>query len=175
MPFQYSLHIESSNGTLEHREFLADERFDPRRALAIKMLEDLPKEGSIIAFNQSFEITRIKELAATYDDLKEALLSLIPRFIDLIDPFRSLAYYHPDFNGSFSIKSILPALLPNDPELSYKSLGIQNGGMAMETYADLMYMEPDLRDQKRQELLEYCHLDTLAMVKILGRLKSIRS
>jgi hypothetical protein len=175
MPFQYSLHIESSNGTLEHREFLADERFDPRRALAIKMLEDLPKEGSIIAFNQSFEITRIKELAATYDDLKEALLSLIPRFIDLIDPFRSLAYYHPDFNGSFSIKSILPALFPNDPELSYKSLGIQNGGMAMETYADLMYMEPDLRDQKRQELLEYCHLDTLAMVKILGRLKSIRS
>ena len=173
MPFQYSLHIESSDGTLEHKEFLADERFDPRRALALKMLEDLPKQGSIIAFNQSFEITRIKELAATFDDLKEALLSLIPRFIDLIDPFRSLAYYHPDFNGSFSIKSILPAMFPNDPELSYKSLGIQNGGMAMETYAALMYMEPNLRDQKRQELLEYCHLDTLAMVKILGHLKTL--
>jgi hypothetical protein len=121
-------------------------------------------------FSASFD-TRIKELAATYNDLKESLLSLIPRFIDLIDPFRSLAYYHPDFNGSFSIKSILPALFPNDPELSYKSLGIQNGGMAMETYAALMYMESDLRDQKRQELLEYCHLDTLAMVKILGKLK----
>lgn len=173
MPFQYSLHIEQLDGSLEHREFLADERYDPRRELAKRMLQDIPQSGSIIAFNQSFEITRIKELAEMFSDLKESLLALIPRFIDLIDPFRSLAYYHPDFNGSFSIKSVLPAMFPNDKELSYKSLGVQNGGMAMETYAALLYMEPELKAQKRQELLEYCHLDTLAMVKIVGMLKDI--
>lgn len=173
MPFQYSLHIEQIDGRLEHKEFLADERYDPRRELAERMLQDLPQSGSIIAFNQSFEITRIRELAEMFNDLREPLLALVPRFIDLIDPFRSLAYYHPDFNGSFSIKSILPAMFPDDKELSYKTLGIQNGGMAMETYAALLYMEPELRAQKRQELLEYCHLDTLAMVKILGKLKEI--
>lgn len=173
MPFQYSLHIEQIDGRLEHKEFLADERYDPRRELAQRMLQDLPQSGSIIAFNQSFEITRIRELAEMFNDLREPLLALIPRFIDLIDPFRSLAYYHPDFNGSFSIKSVLPAMFPEDKELSYKTLGIQNGGMAMETYAALSYMEPALRAQKRQELLKYCHLDTLAMVKILGKLKEI--
>jgi hypothetical protein len=173
MPFQYSLHIEQVNGDLAHKEFLAYEHYDPRRALAKKMLEDIPEAGSIVAFNQSFEITRIKELAEMFSDLREPLLTLIPRFIDLIDPFRSLAYYHPDFNGSFSIKSVLPAMFPNDCEVSYKSLGIQNGGMAMETYAALLYMAPELRAQKRQELLEYCHLDTLAMVKILWKLKEM--
>ena len=173
MPFQYSLHIEQVNEDLEHKEFLADERYDPRRELAQAMLQDLPKSGSIIAFNQSFEITRIRELAEMFSDLREALLALVPRFVDLIDPFRSLAYYHPDFNGSFSIKSVLPAMFPNDEELSYKKLGIQNGGMAMETYAALLYMAPELRAQKRQELLEYCYLDTLAMVKIVGKLRDI--
>jgi CRISPR/Cas system-associated exonuclease Cas4 (RecB family) len=173
MPFQYSLHIEQLNGDLEHKEFLADEHYDPRRALAEKMLEDIPEAGSIIAFNQSFEITRIKELAEMFIDLREPLLALIPRFIDLIDPFRSLAYYHPDFNGSFSIKSVLPAMFPDNNDLSYKKLGIQNGGMAMETYAALLYMAPELRAQKRQELLDYCHLDTLAMVKILEKLKGM--
>lgn len=170
MPFQYSLHIEHTDGTLEHREFLADECCDPRRTLAERMLDDIPKLGSIIAFNQSFEITRIKELSDSFSDIREPLLALIPRFIDLIDPFRSLAYYHPDFNGSFSIKSVLPAMFPEDEQLSYKKLGIQNGGMAMETYAALMYMDPEIRAQKRKELLEYCHLDTFAMVKILGKL-----
>jgi hypothetical protein len=60
MPFQYSLHIESLERKLEHKEFLADERYDPRRELAERMLQDIPESGSIIAFNQSFEITRIK-------------------------------------------------------------------------------------------------------------------
>lgn len=173
MPFQYSLHIEQADGHLEHREFLADEQYDPRRPLAERMLQDIPQSGSIIAFNQSFEITRIKELAEMFTDLREPLLAMIPRFIDLIEPFRSLAYYHPDFNGSFSIKSVLPAMFPDNDDLSYKKLGIQNGGMAMETYAALLYMELELRAQKRQELLEYCHLDTLAMVKILHKLKGI--
>lgn len=172
MPFQYSLHIEAQNGELQHKEFLADEHHDPRRFIVESMLRDLPSSGSIMSFNQSFEISRIKELAGAIPEYHDALLALIPRFVDLIEPFRKLAFYHPDFHGSFSIKAILPAMFPNDPELDYKQLGIQNGGMAMDTFAAL----PRLRDQTervkiRQELLAYCRLDTLAMVRVYQKLR----
>ena len=171
IPFQYSLHVMEKGGTLMHKEYLADEHSDPRRELAECMLEDLPKSGSIMAFNQSFEISRIKELATLFPDLREALLTLVPRFVDLIVPFRKLGYYHPDFNGSFSIKSILPALFPNDPELDYKQLGIQDGGMAMDTFANLhLLKDQSQRETIRHDLLAYCRLDTLAMVRIWQKL-----
>ncbi len=70
--------------------------------------------------------------------IKKQILSLTQRFVDLIIPFRNLGYYHKDFNGSFSIKSVLPAMFPNNPELNYHNLGsIQNGGDAMDTFASL--------------------------------------
>ena len=127
-----------------------------------------------MAYNQSFEIGRINELAELYPDLKNELTALENRFIDLIVPFRNLGYYHPDFNGSFSIKSILPALFPNDPELDYKQLDIQDGGMAMDTFANLYLLkDAQQRDEIRKQLLAYCHLDTLAMVKIWEKLKKL--
>ena len=172
IPFQYSLHVMDNEGALIHKEYLADEHEDPRRELAECMLEDLPESGSIMAFNQSFEISRIKELATLFPDLSEALLALVPRFVDLIVPFRKLGYYHPDFNGSFSIKSVLPALFPNDPELDYKQLGIQDGGMAMDTFANLhLLKDQSQRETIRQDLLAYCRLDTLAMVRIWQKLE----
>lgn len=172
IPFQYSLHVMDNEGALIHKEYLADEHEDPRRELAECMLEDLPESGSIMAFNQSFEISRIKELATLFPDLREALLALVPRFVDLIVPFRKLGYYHPDFNGSFSIKSVLPALFPNDPELDYKQLGIQDGGMAMDTFANLhLLKDQSQRETIRQDLLAYCRLDTLAMVRIWQKLE----
>jgi hypothetical protein len=172
IPFQYSLHILHHSQTLEHQEFLGSEHCDPRRDLCERMLEDLPAKGSIVAYNQSFEISRIKGLAKLYPDLKESLMALIPRFVDLIVPFRNGAYYHPDFNGSFSIKSVLPALFPNDDELDYKKLTISHGGMAMDTFANLPNLK-DLsqRDKVRHDLLAYCRLDTLAMVRIYEKLK----
>jgi len=172
IPFQYSLHVMEEEGGLIHREYLADEQSDPRRELAERMLHDLPVSGSIMAFNQSFEISRIKELAALFPDLCEALLALVSRFVDLIVPFRKLGYYHPDFNGSFSIKSVLPALFPNDPELDYKQLGIQDGGMAMDTFANLhLLKDQSQREAIRRDLLAYCRLDTLAMVRIWQKLE----
>ena len=171
MPFQYSLHILHENGELEHKEYLGNEHIDPRPGLVVQMLEDLGEQGSIVAFNQSFEISRIKELAKDFDEYSDRLLELIPRFKDLIEPFRNLGYYHPDMNGSFSIKSVLPALFPNDPELDYKQLEIQNGGMAMDTFANLHRLkDPSQRDRIRQALLAYCRLDTLAMVRIYQKL-----
>lgn len=174
IPFQYSLHVLTATGDLLHAEYLADEQIDPRRELAERMLQDLPQTGSIMAFNQSFEISRIKELATLFADLHDDLLALVPRFVDLIVPFRKLGYYHPDFNGSFSIKSVLPAMCPNDAELDYKQLGIQNGAMAMDTFANLhLLKDAEQRQQIRQDLLAYCRLDTLAMVRIWQQLEAL--
>ena len=101
-------------------------------------------------------------------------MSLTKRFVDLLVPFQKLGYYHPDFNGSFSIKSVLPALFPDEPELDYKKLGIQNGGMAMDTFANLhLLKDKSQREEIRNDLLAYCHLDTLAMVRIWEKLKTI--
>ena len=175
IPFQYSLHILHEDGTLEHKEFLGDENSDPRDALINQMLKDITLNGSIMAYNQAFEITRIKELANYNIEKKDELLALVDRFVDLIVPFRGRGYYHPNFNGSFSIKSVLPAMFPNNDELNYKKLGsIQNGGDAMDTFANLYLLkEKSKRDEIRKDLLAYCHLDTLAMVRIFEKLKEI--
>lgn len=172
IPFQYSLHILHEDGTLEHKAFLGDENEDPREPLVKQMLTDITPTGSIIAYNQSFEIGRIKDLALFAPQYAKALLALNDRFSDLIVPFREKGYYHPDFNGSFSIKAVLPALFPDDPELDYKKLGsVQNGGDAMDTFARLhLLKDQSMREQIRQDLLDYCRLDTLAMVKIWEKL-----
>lgn len=174
IPFQYSLHILYEDGWLEHKEFLGDENIDPRKALLEKMLTDITVTGSIVAYNQAFEIARLKELATYSPDKEEEIVELIKRFADLIEPFRKRGYYHPDFNGSFSIKSVLPALFPDTEELNYKNLAIQNGGMAMDTFANLYLLkDPNQLAIIKEDLLAYCRLDTLAMVKIFQRLREI--
>jgi hypothetical protein len=175
IPFQYSLHILHEDGTMEHKEFLGDENSDPRGALIEQMLNDLTATGSIVAYNQSFEISRIKELAKFDESREDELLALNERFVDLIVPFRGRGYYHPDFNGSFSIKSVLPAMFPNDDELDYKKLGtIQNGGDAMDTFANLHLLKDKSKlESIKRDLLAYCRLDTLAMVRIWEKLYSI--
>ena len=174
MPFQYSLHVLHETGELEHKEFLADEAEDPRLGLTQQLLDDLTDQGTIFAFHQSFEIGVIKGLAKHIDQYAEPLRSLIGRFKDLELPFNKLMYYHPDFHGSFSIKSVLPALFPNDPELDYKSLDIQSGDVAMNVFPRLQEVtDPDEKESIRKALLAYCRLDTLAMVKIWERLRSL--
>ncbi len=175
IPFQYSLHILHQDGTLEHKEFLGDESSDPRPALIKQMLDDITSTGNIVAYNQSFEIGRIKDLAAFAPKYEKELLALNERFVDLIMPFRGRGYYHPNFNGSFSIKSVLPAMFPNDNELDYKKLGsVQNGGDAMDTFANLhLLKDKSKRDEIRKDLLAYCRLDTLAMVRIFKKLHNI--
>jgi len=175
MPFQYSLHILHDDGTLEHKEFLGDENSDPRRPLSEQMLKDITQTGSIIAFNQSFEITQIKNLALVCSDISDELLALNERFIDLAHPFQYKHYYHPKFNGKYSIKVVLPTLFPNDDELDYKKLGsIQNGGDAMDTFANLYLLKDKSKlAEIKKDLLAYCRLDTLAMVRIWGKLHEV--
>jgi len=172
MPFQYSLHILHEDGTLEHKEFLADENEEPRLPLINQMLNDITPKGSIIAYNQSFEITQIKNLASFNPEKSEELLALNERFIDLAHPFQHKHYYHPKFKGKYSIKVVLPTLFPDNDELDYKKLGsIQNGGDAMDTFASLHLLKDKSKvDEIRNDLLAYCHLDTLAMVRIWEKL-----
>jgi len=173
MPFQYSLHILHEDGTLEHKEFLGDENSDPRLPLAKQMLHDITSTGSIVAYSQGFEKGKIRNLAELFEDMREDLLALNERFVDIAHPFQYKHYYHPKFNGKYSIKIVLPTLFPNDDELDYKKLGsIQNGGDAMDTFANLHLLKDKTQiDEIKKDLLAYCHLDTLAMVRILKKLE----
>ncbi len=173
MPFQYSLHILHEDGTLEHKEFLGDENSDPRLPLAKQMLQDITSTGSIIAYSQGFEKGKIRGLADLFEDMRENLLALNERFVDIAHPFQYKYYYHPKFNGKYSIKIVLPTLFPDDDELDYKKLGsIQNGGDAMDTFANLYLIKDKTKiDEIKKDLLAYCHLDTLAMVRIWENLK----
>jgi hypothetical protein len=174
IPFQYSLHVLHENGGLEHREFLADETEDPRLRLTQQLLDEVTAGGTIFAFHQSFEFAVIRSLANHFDQYSVQLVALIDRLMDIEIPFKNLMYYHPDLHGSFSIKAVLPALFPGDPELDYKKLEIQSGDVAMDFFPHLHEVDdPDEKESIRKSLLAYCRLDTLAMVKIWGKLKGI--
>ena len=168
IPFQYSLHyIEEEGGELKHKEFLAESGTDPRRAIAAQLCADIPMNVCVTAYNKSFECTRIRELAETYPDLSEHLLNIRDNIVDLLDPFQSGWYYNRAMKGSFSIKSVLPAIFPDDPNLNYHNLeGVHNGGEAMTIFPKIKDMSPEEQQKARHNLLKYCELDTYAMVKV---------
>ena len=173
IPFQYSLHwIEAEGGKLKHTEFLAESGTDPRRAVAEALCRDIPADACVTAFNKAFECTRLKELAAAFPDLADHLLAIEGNVADLLIPFQKGWYYRREMGGSFSIKSVLPAICPGDPELDYHALeGVHNGSEAMSVFPQIQYMEPAEQERARKNLLAYCRLDTLAMVKVWEELR----
>ena len=175
IPFQYSLHyIEKEGGELKHKEFLAESGKDPRRALAERLCEDIPRNVCVTAYNKAFECTRIKELAEAFPDLADHLLNIESNIKDLLVPFQSGYYYNKAMGGSFSIKSVLPAIFPDDPELNYKNLDqIHNGGEAMSIFPKIKDMPKEEQETTRKNLLKYCELDTYAMVKIWEELRRV--
>ena len=168
IPFQYSLHyIEEEGGELKHKEFLAESGEDPRRAIAERLCEDIPMNVCVTAYYKSFECTRLKELADTFPNLAEHLLNISNNVVDLLVPFQSGWYYNRTMGGSFSIKSVLPAIFPNDPSLNYHNLeGVHNGSEAMTIFPKIKDMSPEDQKITRHNLLKYCELDTYAMVKV---------
>ena len=174
IPFQYSLHIESREGDLEHKEFLAKEGTDPRRELAERLVNDIPKNVCVLAYSMSFEKGVIEKLAKQYEDLSEHLLNIRSNIHDLMIPFSKQNYYVEAMQGSYSIKNVLPALFPDDPELDYHNLeGIHHGGEASAAFANMTKLSPDEIEKTRQNLLKYCGLDTYAMVKVLEKLRNV--
>jgi hypothetical protein len=170
--FQYSLHIlDEENEHLLHKEFLAEVNRDPRISFIEKLIMDLGDKGEIVVYNKAFEITRLKEIARDFPEYKTHIHSIIDRVVDLMAPFARKQYYTPEMKGSYSIKSVLPALVQ---EISYENLGINKGDMASLAFESL-YIESDITiiEKIRRDLLEYCKMDTLAMVEILKVLQKI--
>ena len=177
LPFQYSLHIirDEDAKTIEHKEFLAqiDDK-DFLRHFAQSMIKDIPDNGSVIIYNNSFEPSRNRELARMFPDLADELNRINSQIVDFLVPFRRRDYYMKEFEGSYSIKKVLPALYPDDSELDYHSLPVvHNGEEASDTFLSLKGKSKEEQETLRNGLLVYCKLDTLAMVKICEKFKEI--
>jgi len=188
IPFQYSMHIQTSSevarwrgsenknlridekgSDLSHYEFLGAPPADPRPEFIESLLARLGTSGSIIVWNQAFENTRLREIARDFPEYAARIDCLFARVADLMVPFRRKHLCTPEMNGSYSLKAVMPALIP---DLSYAGLEIQEGGTASMTYESLYRDEdPESQQVKRENLLEYCKMDTLSMVRILELLK----
>lgn len=170
IPVQYSLHICASSGKIiRHLEYLADPGQDCRRELAEKLVKDLEGEGSIITYS-SFEKTTITYLTGLLPDLSNELQSLIDRIVDLEKFVKCVD--HPEFCGRTSIKIVLPVLVP---DLTYEGLEISNGDTALITFAMMAQGKMNVVEieKKRKALLEYCKMDTMAMVRLHEKLHSL--
>jgi hypothetical protein len=167
-PVQYSLHVLDENGDLEHFEYLAESLEKPQKLIE-SMKKYIESKGTLVSWYASFEKTRNKEMAELYPEHKEFLLQINDRTFDLMDIFKK-DYVDAKFLGSQSIKKVQPVLVP---DLSYKALDVQNGTMAVDSAERLYDMtNPDEIKKLRTAMLEYCKLDTLAMVKIYEVLKN---
>lgn len=174
IPSQYSLHIiDSPDAELRHKEYLHRDNSDPSLPIAQHLIEDIGDRGSIITWNMGFEKSCNVTLGTINPAFADAMAAINERIVDLMIPFkpRNGWYSDPRFEGSASIKKVLPVVVPS---LSYKTLGIQNGGAAQSLWMQAVLDES--RPNKEvilEDLLKYCSLDTLAMVEIYNVLKKI--
>lgn len=164
IPFQFSVHKVSQAGKLEHCSFLDLSGEDPSARFAEALIAACGERGPVFAYNAAFEKARIKELAERFPRLRRPLLAIVARVVDLL-PVAQERYYHPNQQGSWSIKYVLPAI----SDLSYEALdGIQDGGSAMTAFQDAI--APATSQMRKQQieaqLLAYCKLDTYGLVKI---------
>lgn len=169
---QYSIHkISGTDGDEAHYEFLADHTKDDRKALAEKLITDIGNSGSVIVYHAAAEKKYIKNLANAVPELADELLTIIDRIVDL-EVIINKSYYHPAFHGSYSIKVVLPVLVP---EMSYKNLVIGDGQSANIIFAELARGKYSTTESGvlRKELLTYCKQDTLAMVEIHKKLADL--
>ena len=168
IPVQWSNHIELQSGEIIHHEFLHGEATEPRRQWAERLLESLGAQGTIVVYS-SYEEAMMRQVAEAFPELRKAFSSVIKRLWDLY-PVIKEHYYHPAFQGSYSIKSVLPVMVP---ELSYRDLQIQEGAQAASEYYRMVFIEEDWIEQARikDALLQYCARDTMAMVRLRRALK----
>ncbi len=171
VPFQYSLHIMQEDGSIEHREFLiTDPKGDITRPLVKRMKEDINPKGTVIAWYSSYEKQRNTKLAELHPDYAYFLEEINEKMFDLMRIFSKNYYVDPAFKGSSSIKKVLPVIVP---ELTYKNLHISKGDQASERWERMISIDTpkEEKEQIKNDLLEYCKLDTWAMVKIYEFLK----
>ena len=172
VPFQYSLHrIDAEGGEPRHFEYLAQPGVDPRGEIAEKLLSEIPFGACVIAYNMGFEKRVLRELGESIPTLRKRLNDVIAGTIDLMEPFKRRDIYHWRMNGSYSLKSVLPALVP---EMTYEGLEISDGAMASEAYFTMETIaDPAELSRLRKELLEYCKQDTLGLVRLLEKMRAM--
>ena len=171
---QYSLHILNIDGKVEHREFLHYDNTTPIHIVSQRLRGDIGDEGSVVVWNRSFEGKCHKDLAEANPNLESFLLGLNDRIFDLMVMFKKQYYLHDDFRGKSSIKDVLPVMCP---ELSYSDLEISNGSLACMKYEEAIFgnIAEDEKKAILDGLLEYCKLDTWAMVRIFQELGNMVS
>lgn len=165
VPFQYSLHRVEADGAMHHDAFLDVSGADPTRALAESLIAAMGRDGTVFAYNAGFEGRVLRELGQRFPDLAPALTAIAERIVDLL-PVAKAHFYDPSQHGSWSLKAVLPAACP---ELSYEALdGVADGMMAGEAFREAIApgTTAERRAELERQLLDYCHLDTLAMVRL---------
>ena len=167
IPFQFSLHVQSKRGDdLKHIEFLHTGTNDPRPAFLEALVKACRKRGSVVVYNKPFESGVNNKLALRFPAYAADLSKINARMVDLLIPFSRRHLYHPQMEGSASLKSVLPAFVP---DLTYEGLAIDNGEIASITYSRCIrgLVPEDEKQQIFEDLREYCKLDTLAEVKLV--------
>ena len=165
LPFQFSVHRLSRNGRLAHDAFVDLSGGDPSQAFTEALVAACGDVGPVFVYNAGFETSCLRSLAQRLPGLAPALLAISARVVDL-HPVAANRYYHPRQQGSWSIKEVLPAVAP---DLAYEQLdGVRNGGMAMEAYREAIAPATSAQSRARikSQLLDYCKLDTFAMVRM---------
>ena len=171
--FQWSVHAQRQPGAApEHFEFLATDKGDPRRAFISALCDALGDRGSIVVYHQQFESTRLSELASWLPEFSGRITKIRQRLWDLLPIVRDHVY-HPAFGGSYSLKSVLPALVP---EMTYEGMEVADGQAAGLAWESVVRGDCDEgeRERKRRALLEYCTQDTLGMLRLLEKLQQSR-
>lgn len=165
MPFQYSLHIlDKVDGRLSHEEFIVTEQVDPIPHLLEALKKNLKNQGSIIVWNKDFEGRVNHRMAEIHPEYNNVCSMMNERMYDLMDIFQNLWYIDPGFMGSYSLKKVLPVLVP---ELSYDGMEIGDGATAMAEWEKMLTIKDSIqKSHVTKNLLKYCELDTLATVRI---------
>jgi hypothetical protein len=165
IPFQFSRHRLWPTGELDHLEFLDLSGDDPSRPLAESLIDACEESGPVFVYNASFEGACITELADRFPELNHHLLGINARLVDLL-PIARRYYYHPSQYGSWALKWLLPTIAT---DLGYDKLtGVRDGSMAMNAYLEAIYPQTAAarKDEIRRQLLDYCRLDTYALVRL---------
>jgi hypothetical protein len=170
IPFQWSVHVQRQPGAEpEHFEFLAGDTSDPRPAFISGLCSVLGDLGSIVVYSQQFEFQRLSDLASWVPKFSGRINKIQRRLCDLLPIIRNHVY-HPAFGGSYSLKSVLPALVP---EMTYEGMEVADGqaaGLAWEWLIGNACDEAE-RERKWKALLDYCAQDTLGMVRLVEELR----
>lgn len=192
LPVQWSCHVELCPGNVISQRFLYERQEHPMRAFAEALIlavqepceielsrstqscmmdavfadyPEIPHNGPILVYNATFEKRILAELAQALPDLAPALNGINKRIVNLLPIVRE-HYYHPSMKGSWSLKSVLPTMAPH---LSYELLGIADGGEASSAWQELLHPQTPLErcDELRDALIDYCGLDTWALLKMV--------